>query len=331
MGRIDLSQEAQDYEQLRNRLQAGGRNFWRPGKSPSGTDTVRFLPPIGNQSAWKVSFERHFNVGPANTAVNCPTSIGAGPCLICEEIARLKSLPDVAAQQKAQKMEGTMKWLVYLIDRSNQGAGVLVGELTSRQMTDVLFYIHNGWGDITDPQNGYDFIFMKAQPSYKISPQPTPSPLNPPGQVVVTEEMLAGQSEQNPNGLPPLITRIPLLGPDEMRAALQGLPPTGGRGQQPSLGTGEAFPQLGGSPTTAVVGAGFDPHKAALPPQMQESRPGCFGQKAAYPQLHGTSCPTCSVRVECEQSELANRRIPPSGEGQLVNPLNLSGSGRTQY
>lgn len=160
---------ALDMEKIRARKEqadksSGGSNyeFWTP---KDGKNTIRILPPAeGKDVFWAEGFV-HFNVGPDNKLVTCPTTFGKNKkCPVCESIEKLKNSKNKDDQTLANKMRKTQRIYMNIIDRDadDDEDKVQVMGCGASIFKDVLDMVCDpDWGDITDFETGRDVTITK--------------------------------------------------------------------------------------------------------------------------------------------------------------------------
>lgn len=143
----------------------GGRaDFWSP---KDGRNVIRILPAKEGQEFYSESRVR-YQVGPNNKMVTVPLDSSVENCPIHAFVDSLYKTKDKDDEKLAKRMGAKTRYYFNVIDRSvepgQEGYGeVLVFGCGATIFTDILsIVVDPDYGDITDPDMGYDIIITKS-------------------------------------------------------------------------------------------------------------------------------------------------------------------------
>jgi len=164
-------------KKAREELSKSTSRFWRP---EVGQNVVRILPPREGEDLFYFEYAFHW-VPAAKRSITCLKRTFGEACFICEEVQRLRA---AGKTEQARVMAPRVNYLVQIIDRNNPEAGVQIWSMGKQIMAQILDLILDPeWGDITDPQKGYDIVIdRKGQDlntTYTVRPRRTPSKVDP--------------------------------------------------------------------------------------------------------------------------------------------------------
>jgi len=173
----NLKAARQRYEELKKMGQGG--NFWKPQE---GENIVRFLPAYKEGAPFYLETMLHFGLGSDNSqTVTCNQFYGQ-PCYICEVVAKLRESEDPEDLKRARDMAPRRRIFYNIIDLKNPQDGVKVFVSGITIFKQLLSYIYDSdWGDITDPQHGYDIVIERTgtglDTDYNVKARRSPSPI----------------------------------------------------------------------------------------------------------------------------------------------------------
>jgi len=98
-------------------------------KHPSGREKGKLW--------YERTFYMHFNVGPEDKPVICPTSIGK-PCPVCEEYKRLSKSGDESDSKEADRIKKKERQMFNIIDTDDQDKGVQFFEYSTFNYGDII-------------------------------------------------------------------------------------------------------------------------------------------------------------------------------------------------
>lgn len=171
-------------------------SYWRISKD---IHRVRIMPPYDNEGNFFRQFGKHWRIGPEeNVVIYCPQDTFAMPCEVCARLKKvmgevyegMRKNPMRKAEYEKQlqylkEKTSSLRYYVNLVDMDEVDKGVQVGELPQTVILAILDIIQNeqaGYGDITDPKEGFDIFINRAKdPSdkrntkYSVSTVRTPS------------------------------------------------------------------------------------------------------------------------------------------------------------
>ena len=163
----------------------GGFKFWKPIKY--GDYVVRFLPPYESGGFFFKEAAQH-KIG--DNYYFCPKVEGDN-CPICETYRSLYKDGSDAAVALAKEIKPRKQYLYNIIVRSELGEASDQTKVQAFMSGKILyesimnFFFDDEYGDLTDVDNGYDFVIRKEEgdmgfPNYRNSrPKKSTSPLMP--------------------------------------------------------------------------------------------------------------------------------------------------------
>jgi hypothetical protein len=166
-----------------NQNRGGGASFWSP---KDGRNVIRILPAKEGQEFYSEAKVR-YNVGPNNKMVTVPLDSNKDNCPIHAFVDALYKTKDADDEKLAKRMKASNRYYFNVIDRSieegKEGYGeVLVFGCGTTIFTDILgIIVDPDYGDITDPEEGYDIIITKSgkklDTEYKTNARPKQTPI----------------------------------------------------------------------------------------------------------------------------------------------------------
>lgn len=139
--------------------------WWVP---KDGENTIRIIPGEGQ---WALRAYKHFGVGPNKKHYWCPRSSHDGnrdfkkPCPVCDFANELYSSGDLNDKDLANKIRAKERIMLNIVDMSDTSKGVKLFECpaTLWKIMDK-YWKSKKWGNLADPDNGYDFVVVKKGP-----------------------------------------------------------------------------------------------------------------------------------------------------------------------
>lgn len=177
-------QAAKVREEAANRGNIDTQQF----KASNGSNLVRILPPWSEEGFFYKDYWVHFiettdNEGKSVTRpVLCIQKEQGKKCPACEYRAQLNKSSDESDKELAKKFRYSHRYTMQIIDQNNPDKGILLWSVSAKMMEEILkWFEKEDWGDITDPEEGYDLEFTrtgKGMLDTKYS-APTPATKNP--------------------------------------------------------------------------------------------------------------------------------------------------------
>lgn len=156
-------------------------------KIKDGDNNIRIMPP-NDAGIWYIGTAYHYEVGPDKETVLCPKKTeaefgGNKPCPICELVSKLYKTGDPDDKEMAQDLASTKRFFLNALDLDDPAAGVQILAVGVTVFKQVLSWItHPDYGDITDPEAGYNLILTKKgknrDTEYTTTPRKNPTPLS---------------------------------------------------------------------------------------------------------------------------------------------------------
>lgn len=168
--KVDVDRVLQTKAEVEKRMEGrGDLIFWKPDW---GENHIRILPPYSEAGIFWHDVAYHYGIAVDEKGqgrqVVC-LSYGSDPdnptpCPVCEKIAELKASGDEDDAAKADALKIKPRYYLQIIDRKNEAAGVQIYMASPTVANKVFgFYSSKAWGDITDPEKGYDIILIKQR------------------------------------------------------------------------------------------------------------------------------------------------------------------------
>ena len=206
-GRRDMMKRLLDKVQT---MDLGGRDFWSPKE---GRNVVRILPPMGTMGYFFVEVGKHYK-----QKQTCPriSSDGGSPCPLCE---LNESMYASGEKELAAEFRASRAFWMNIVDRAGENRGPMIYTPGVTVFGAIVALVTDpDFGDIADPENGFDLKIDRAgsgtDTEYTVMPSRNPSPLGTPEQA---EEWLAAavDLQERVNGM--------ILGYDDLieKAGLQ--------------------------------------------------------------------------------------------------------------
>ena len=158
-----------------NKRGGGNFKFWKPVKY--GKYTVRFLPPHDSDGLFFKETAQH-RIG--DSYFFCPKTEGEH-CPICEKYKKLYDIGTDDAIALAKEIKPRKQYLYNIIVKEELGKDYedptkVFVYMSGKMLYDALmdYFFDEDYGDLTDVEEGYDFVINKEQgdmgfPSYKKS------------------------------------------------------------------------------------------------------------------------------------------------------------------
>jgi len=173
--KTNLEKVRRRYEALQREVQ--GR-FWSPKE---GKNLVRFLPAYKEGGEFYLETSIHFGVKEGLHLV-CNRFYGE-PCYICELVQKLRLSDDPEDVRRAQRIAPRRRVFYNIVDLNDRDAGVQIYASGASVFKQLLSYFYDpDWGDLTDPEHGYDVVIERRgtglDTEYTVRPRKNPSPID---------------------------------------------------------------------------------------------------------------------------------------------------------
>lgn len=134
------------------------RNYWTPKE---GRNNIRILSPYSEAGVWYLEVPLHYKIG--GKTIVCPNRLPKkGRCYVCEKVKEFRNDKSEELQKLANDLRPKMKVYYNIVDLDHPEAGVQVYGSGVSVFKDLLYYdLDEEWGNITDPDNGYDVILTR--------------------------------------------------------------------------------------------------------------------------------------------------------------------------
>jgi hypothetical protein len=172
VGRVNLDQVKEFYVKLQSGI---GSNFWIP---KSGVNLIRILPPK-EEGLFFCEVRIHYL--PNDFPIKCLRQDNE-PCPICDLVDNLRKSESAEDVERSRRLSAKRRYLINIIDLDDLESGVQIypaGREVLRQL--LTYFVDPDWGDLTDPDKGYDIVIEKAgsglQTSYTVRPRKNPTPI----------------------------------------------------------------------------------------------------------------------------------------------------------
>lgn len=156
----------------------GGSDFWNPS---DGETRIRVMPPATeDQDDFWFKTATHFNVGPDERAVPCPSESGIrDSCFLCRLGKRL-GRGDEDEQAEAEDIGARPRFLISIVDYADPEEGVQVWPcpVTVFRQLKKFRLNEDEYGDMTDLKEGYDIIVERAGSGINTKYDATPARKN---------------------------------------------------------------------------------------------------------------------------------------------------------
>lgn len=167
-----------------NKRGGGNFKFWKPIKH--GKYVIRFLPPKDSDGLFYKETAQH-KIG--DNYLFCPKAEG-DPCPICELNKKLWDINTDDSIALAREIKSRKQYLYNInvkeeLEKATDNPNHVYVYMSGKILYDTLmdYFFDQDYGDLTDVEEGYDFVLVKEQgdagfPTYKKSkPRRNPSPL----------------------------------------------------------------------------------------------------------------------------------------------------------
>lgn len=134
------------------------RSYWTPKE---GRNNLRLLPPYSEAGVWYLEVPLHYKIG--GKTIVCPNRLPKkSRCYVCEKVKEFRNDKSAELQELANNLRPKMKIYYNIIDLDHPEVGVQVYGSGVSVFKDLLYYdLDEEWGNITDPDNGYDVILTR--------------------------------------------------------------------------------------------------------------------------------------------------------------------------
>lgn len=224
-----------------------------------GETKLRVLPPWSAEGVWyRKTHEHPAYVNGFFNPVACPKKMANQPCPFCEESDRLYKLGGEENIEAAKKFRWSTKFFMNIVvhdspdkERGNLNVGVQVLKVGKKILDQILNYDQDaseGWGDITDLENGYDLkITRRGNEQYntEYTVMAAKNPTN-----IVEDLKKAGIKNIELVDLDDVVT---VLTYNELKAIMLNNHEEVGKEETPVTGTGDFNPEVPNLTTSTVA------------------------------------------------------------------------------
>jgi len=265
--KTDLKKVKERYDQIST------GQFWTPKE---GVNLIRILPPYGESGYFFREVDMHFGVGKNGESFVCTRAEG-GRCYACDKLEELRASEDPEKVNLARKFVPRHRVLYNIVDLSEPSKGVRIFSSGVSIFKDILSYFADpDWGDITDPEKGYDIKITREgtglETSYRVQARKNPTPIADP-------EWLTQLYD--------LDSVVQLLPYEKQREIIEG-----------------TLNHVGTSETVEEEEVAEMPKEENTIEQV-EAKPKCFG--IGYNKLD-PECRACSFRDACIETQFAEEK-----------------------
>jgi hypothetical protein len=291
-------------------------SYWRISKD---IHRVRIMPPYDNEGNFFRQFGKHWRIGPEeNVVIYCPQDTFAMPCEVCNRLKKvvgevyegMRKNPMRKAEYEKQlqylkEKTSSLRYYVNLVDMDEVDKGVQVGELPQTVILAILDIIQNeqaGYGDITDPNEGFDIFINRAKdPSDKRNTKYSVSTVRTPSAIP------AAWKENIVN-----LDAVVRLEPAERVALLA-------EGKDVGMSTAVVDTTARVLPPAQLPPAVQTPPVVQSPPEsVQETgQPPCFGQF----DVNVDRCLNCVDGEDCEDAWMKARRASRKAQAEAASDV----------
>lgn len=175
---VNVDKEREKLEEIRK----GGTRFWKPKE---GASLIRILPPYSGEDWYKETWS-HFGIGVDRKPIACARRLLDEPCYICDQVDELRKSEDPRDVELTTQIAARRRVFYNIIDLDDIESGVQIFSSGVTIFKDLLMYVADpDWGDITDPEQGYDIVIDRAgtgiDTKYNTRAKKNPTPLIDPG------------------------------------------------------------------------------------------------------------------------------------------------------
>jgi len=263
--KTDLKKVKERYDQIST------GQFWTPKE---GVNLIRILPPYGESGYFFREVDMHFGVGKNGESFVCTRAEG-GRCYACDKLEELRASEDPEKVNLARKFVPRHRVLYNIVDLNEPSKGVRIFSSGVSIFKDILSYFADpDWGDITDPEKGYDIKIIREgtglETSYRVQARKNPTPIADP-------EWLTQLYD--------LDSVVQLLPYEKQQEIIEG---TANHVETTAEETEEVAPEVPKEENTI---------------EKVEAKPKCFG--IGYNRLD-PECQECSFRDECIKKKFSS-------------------------
>lgn len=174
---LDLEALKKKYKEVKDKV-GGDFTFYRLS---DGDNLIRLLPPWKEGVSFYKELRQHYGVGVDKKQVLCLRMKGE-ECPICEFVSALYQSGDPDDAEMAGNLSASTRYNFNVIARSDEAAGpqiLTTGPLIFRDF--LRFIVDPDWGDLTDPEQGFDITINRTgkglHTKYAVTPKRNPSPV----------------------------------------------------------------------------------------------------------------------------------------------------------
>jgi len=269
--KTDLKKVKERYDQIST------GQFWTPKE---GENLIRILPPYGESGLFFREVDMHFGVGKNGESFVCTRAEG-GRCYACEKLEELRSSDDPEKIKLARKFVPRHRVLYNIVDLNEPSKGVRIFSSGTTIFKDILSYFADpDWGDITDPENGYDIRIIREgtglETSYRVQAKKNPTPIADPEWLTQLHD---------------LDSVVQILPYERQREIIEGTASPASEEPEPKAEPEEKVEE--------------QPEEENTIETVETEKPKCFG--IGYNRLD-PECQECPYRDECIQKKFSGKK-----------------------
>ena len=159
----------------------GSRKYWVPTE---GKNIIRILPPWNDKGLFYFTGVLHygFSHDGRDRAYPCLLSLGESDCPVCDLVETLKDSTALDDKKLAKRMQPKTKHYLNILDKKRKSKSVQIYGCGSGILRRLCGYLSDpDWGDITDPEEGYDVVLERKgsgfETRYEVRLRPKPTPI----------------------------------------------------------------------------------------------------------------------------------------------------------
>lgn len=156
--KVNMDDVRRRAQQAQAKKDARGITWWKP---KDGANMIRILPPWSKAGQFVKEAGYHYNVAD-KTALACPKESKNDPCPICEAAKELFKSRRPEDMELAKRIQVKKRFFYNILDRTANDGKVYVfgsGSMVYEGLLEI--FSDPDYGDITDPDNGYDIKLKK--------------------------------------------------------------------------------------------------------------------------------------------------------------------------
>jgi len=153
MAKLDMDQIRKDYKESKETSSQG--DFW---SAKEGENLIRVMPPW--KEGVRLFYMKTYHHWIQRQPICCQRKMFEQRCYICEKVQELRATKDLADTKKARDLYARKDVYLNIVDLSDKSSGVQIFRCPNKVFVGIMAYVNDekDWGDITDPDTGYDII-----------------------------------------------------------------------------------------------------------------------------------------------------------------------------